>query len=1674
MKDLVESKAPIKGKAQANILARALSATATENRRILLSGNIPRFDIISQEWVARHPKAAIIPLALTAPIEQAAFEVQNPETWPGTAAMLVAGRLVLAPATKGFFAWLSSKGWANVPIGEAIKSGADRALAKKTPLTTETIQGILRGDPAISDEVVTAFAQLSNKQKAIMTRLAKKGAPVQVISPRFGTAESFVRLKSQRLNFPGALEPREFFPPTVIRQPGAGVRPADIAAQPRPVTGRELVPSEAIAARAAQIPAAEIAARGITPLPTQPRALPAAGREAFAPEAITGLRRPPVERPEFFPPVPVPETRPIALEAATGLSVPPITSQQPTDIAGLLPAPGEPVDISQIQPQEPVTILTPEVFDVLRRSGLSEQQIFETFPVDLAPAGEVPTTPLAPSVSPPTTLQLPEPKPTDAEVQSGLAASEPPPPTDEPADITELTPPPEELQVSTANEVDNAIVEAGQKGANIPVDQAQRHPEVPVVSVAASDIQAIARERLPSDVKRLMSHPVRAKGFDLTTEKQHADYFDRLQNIAKKYAPEKLPQIQEGIDEYLLRGGFGISSVTEQIIGDLHQDIVRELKTSAQIGEQLRVLPSEINVTAVPLVGADVGAIVENADPNTLSTLMAQRGQEGVTDESLVKTLAKGSGRQSELNKAIKKHGATAVLDEVARTLQAAAEVPDPEAGLKQWLNEQGNKLREKLNEEDGFLRIPSRRKVQGVQETEDERVLREALEAGRQMTNRFGRFKDWVDTSKQNASDFLGVTFEPELKRAGDIQFRDDFRTGALPIVSKARNETQWEFDLIWGDRVLVPQASAVKDKVRRGKLAQKRRKMVLNLIGLEDFSQSMREGLKLPRNLQLKSVMNDQGEFVPLVDVELQRQRAAAPPEVLQALENYKTYARLVGEGMVARGELEPEALKDFYLPHRVIDYLPDWFEHAPFLPHKLRQPFQYYTFERKGSVRDIAISEPALYAHFATIKADHMLNDWAIGPKGMLPKNDIVPNLSADEKLALFGTSRKPKPQRYQVAGKNYRGIQYRPGRIAYRAYVANPELLMKAIENATEVDRQELLNIFDLPTEERLDRIMNYLSDIGPRGGAALRIGRVIGPYNKVYVVPEAIANKMQHFKEGAQNIPGLWQMNRFLKAWKSTAVGPFVGGVPFQVANWVGDAANLRKNVGALNPRHLDNSFDILRNLRPDNRHKLTPWQKHVLKVAEDKDIFGSGFLYEYSTIQPTLSVKGWLKKWQRLSGIRETHLRLAMLDHQLGRINAGLQPDAPEFRDIISNLDPESAAAFIAREFGGDYAAVPPWWKKWGSGMALPFGTWFQRSTKNWALYAKNSPGWFSAEMAIPVVGTWAYNNFVYPDIEGALPNYVREGWHVILPFGQERDDQGNPTAAIVLRPTLPHTVAASFLGMNLIGDKVTKVRMGRMTAKEAAKQQLIDTGLAPIKFSGRLLNPVANIILSLARNKDSFTGRQIVPGELANIPEYEKVTRYWTPYVIENLVLPYGQFLRGVGDDQRKFLLPEGEAAKTAFERYTRGQTVDAFARGLGYRRIDLRSSRNRELRELTRKTRGLWGKTMYDIENAFKATDGDITEFLQSPKTVTALEDARKRGIIITQDEIISILQSPRVNIDLLNRKIRQTFDKKEKLELEKKREMWLDISVGEAAGRLPTGAKPAFIEELLKRSD
>ncbi|MHC4463814.1 MAG: hypothetical protein ACYS30_20640 [Planctomycetota bacterium] len=161
-------------------------------------------------------------------------------------------------------------------------------------------------------------------------------------------------------------------------------------------------------------------------------------------------------------------------------------------------------------------------------------------------------------------------------------------------EIGETHPQFEQFSDAIKNIEDKSIPqEAIEKGkVTFPAEQ----PEIGVVPEAVEqELVEESRRQLPPDVKRLLVHPVRVKGFDLASDKQIGNFFDRLLNIAEKYAPNKTQQVQEGIDEYLRTGGFGnLSSSAEETIGEIHQDVLNELRASRQIGKQLRQLPEEI------------------------------------------------------------------------------------------------------------------------------------------------------------------------------------------------------------------------------------------------------------------------------------------------------------------------------------------------------------------------------------------------------------------------------------------------------------------------------------------------------------------------------------------------------------------------------------------------------------------------------------------------------------------------------------------------------------------------------------------------------------------------------------------------------------------------------------------------------------------------------------------------------------------------------------------------------------------------------------------------------------------------------------------------------------------------------------------------------------------------
>jgi hypothetical protein len=451
-------------------------------------------------------------------------------------------------------------------------------------------------------------------------------------------------------------------------------------------------------------------------------------------------------------------------------------------------------------------------------------------------------------------------------------------------------------------------------------------------------------------------------------------------------------------------------------------------------------------------------------------------------------------GKKAEIQAMVKRHGADAVVQSVVDALPSAQQ---PEDAVDSLIRKNADELRQKAREEAqaGFMIRPTPKEAPAPEIEDPE--LKAALYAGRKRTRALKAFGQKIRDIGSHIAEFGAAEMDPQLKKSLP-QFWDDYRTGALPVGMRAREKAQMALGGLWGD------------------LNKKQRDELMNLMGLNTFMQSLGEGLDIPRKLTLE-----------VVQAELNRKMEKADPAVVEALNKYREFAMIVGEDLVARGKLAPEALKEFYFPHMVLDFLPEWWTGSPFKPRRVKQAFRPYTKKRLGSVRDIAISEDALSTHYATVFADNMMDDWALKT---LEKYDLLPKLTKEQKAALG----RIKPHGYYDVGETrYRGFQFIPGNMLYRAEAANHHLLVEALEDAGldverllkkttgEVDINRILEggadaaieyIISRPPAEQEAMLESYLQDVGPRGGNALRSVLAVGKYHRVYVVPEPMYEK----------------------------------------------------------------------------------------------------------------------------------------------------------------------------------------------------------------------------------------------------------------------------------------------------------------------------------------------------------------------------------------------------------------------------------------------------------------------------------------------------------------------------------------------------------------------------------
>ncbi len=833
--------------------------------------------------------------------------------------------------------------------------------------------------------------------------------------------------------------------------------------------------------------------------------------------------------------------------------------------------------------------------------------------------------------------------------------------------------------------------------------------------------------------------------------------------------------------------------------------------------------------------------------------------------------------------------------------------------------------------------------------------ALRGALYAGRKKVSYLGsQFADWIKESAKSIWEGIEVEYEPTLAKFP--QLKDDLRTGIVTLGRKGREQGELALGGIFGN------------------LNNFKEDQVLNIIGIQKFLSEKMKGLEVARGLTEETLQKGLAEALK-----------NASPETISAVEKYHKLMTAIAQDLINREKLSPDELTTNYFPSIVLKYLPEWWDDsAAFLPKRLREPYGAYLKKKIGSKNDVAISKEALLWHVTSVLMDNAIDDWAVEQLGKYDKFGL-----SEEQLKNLGPIKPDQP--ITIGDRKFKGFQYKPGRQVYPAQMTNPSVLNKALEG-------------DLSAQD-------WLASIGPKGGAAVRQGAVLGRYNKVYLLPVEIYDRFAKLKAPYVDNPFLQIAMPATRMWKRVTLD--FAGIPFQVNNFYGDFENLwRTAPGAA--MEMSTSLRILKNLRhPDT---LSPWEQHVLKVAQDKDVLGAGFVQEYAHISPGMTPKGILERLERLSSLREGILRLAMLSFQMKRTEVGLPIVAPEFKANIQGLDKLSSAAYVARNFTVDYLAIPDFYKQYVRGFAAPFITFYHLNAKNWAKYIKNDPTGYVAKFIIPRVGLWYYNNTEdRKKVEERLPDYWRfRPPHVILKT-EDLNKDGIPDKALIWSMQTPSDMAISLIGLDRLGDKVTQIRQGKMTAKDAALQQLADLGLGTPRTVGNLLNPMIQFIQGVSSNRDMRTNQPVVPTELADVRDSIKV-KYWARYFVEKMLTPFGQYLKDQRGTENTNLLISGP--------------LDVM-RALGFYEVNLSNTDAKVQMDKNRRARGDYANYMYKIEQ----------RYLEGKDFSDIIRDAALNGITLSDKNIYGRIGSTNVQIDKIKGQMREAKDPllRRRLELE-----------------------------------
>lgn len=800
-----------------------------------------------------------------------------------------------------------------------------------------------------------------------------------------------------------------------------------------------------------------------------------------------------------------------------------------------------------------------------------------------------------------------------------------------------------------------------------------------------------------------------------------------------------------------------------------------------------------------------------------------------------------------------------------------------------------------------------------------------------------------------------------------------------------------------------------------------------------LRDLVDSKKRGLPVPQE--------DKGLVLNDLQAELIRMEKSASPAVTEALSKHQQLTDATAKSLVDRGKADESILNRPYYRHFVLDDIAGLDSFLPGLPSKLKRPSRPYTRKRVGSAKNIDTDYiDVMYRHLTKVRLDNLVEDFAEKTAGKYDLSNMVPK---DAAVTTFGEGGRPLPGRTYTLpdGRRVKGWQLDPGNIRYRGLTVNEKLWIEAVTS-------------DMTVAE-------FANLQGPAGGAAVREGLITGGKHKVYLLDALIADRLSKFRGPRQEGIVMGILAPPTRLWKRITLD--FAGVAFQLQNLTGDLLNLyREDPKALlylpmaNRAMWSNASPSLKAMRE---------LAYNQRVIQTSGIFGGEVLGQLPN--PRLSretahlqgLKGELTYWNPLhlievvSAYRESVPRLAKFMADSDRIKRG---ENVVTRTIdIKGLTPIDAAGKAARNFTVDYGAVTPAFQGEIRSVLFPFATFYVENTKNWAKYVAKNPGDAAIKFGIPLAAMWTWNNTGdRRAIEAALPEWQRTIPHIITGW---KTEEGK---AIIVAMQTPLDMAAKIGGIDKIPMYLTDIRNGNMTKEQAAEAVVKDIILAVPRESRQLVTPVIKVFDGLLSNHDPFTKRRVVPEHLKGTPQGTKLQ---TEYALEQFFTPYGAYIRA--SRQR-------EPGEPFLRALTRGPFD--IKRALGIREVDLERAEMGAQYERFSDAGEVFRTKMGYLEEAFITgqVSGDMSIFQETVKSMNAdyPDDPLWNSVKIRPRDVLQRAKSPRVQREILIRKLQTAKTDAEIKELQDKIRILDKLSLRQAGKQVPVSARPATVRPKL----